>query len=124
MDKIDIKILDHLQRNAAVPVNEVAERVGLSTTPCWRRIKALEDAGIIKRRIALLDPATINLGVTVFVSIKTGQHNEGWLDQFAKTVAGIPEIMEVYRMSGEIDYLLRIVVPDVAGYDRVYKKLI
>lgn len=124
MDKTDIRILDLMQRDSGLSVNDVAAKVGLSTTPCWRRIKALESAGVIKRRIAVLDPATINLGVTVFVAIKTGQHNEAWLDQFAKVVGGIPEIMEVYRMSGEIDYLLRVVVPDVATYDRVYKKLI
>jgi Lrp/AsnC family transcriptional regulator len=124
MDRLDIRILDLLQRDSAPSVNEVAERVGLSTTPCWRRIKALEDAGVIKRRIALLDPDAVNLGVTVFVAIKTGQHNEAWLGQFAKVVAAIPEVMEVYRMSGEIDYLMRVVVPDVATYDRVYKKLI
>lgn len=124
MDKTDIRILDLLQRNAAMPVNEVAERVGLSTTPCWRRIKALDEAGVIKRRIAVLAPEAVNVGVSVFVAIKTGQHTEAWLEQFAKAVGAIPEVMEVYRMSGEIDYLLRVVVPDVATYDKVYKKLI
>jgi Lrp/AsnC family transcriptional regulator len=124
MDRIDRKILSLLQVDAALPVSEIAERVGLSTTPCWRRIRNLEEAGVIRRRVALLDARKMNLGVTVFVSLKTGRHSADWLEKFAATVAGIDEVVEFYRMSGDIDYLLRVVVPDLAGYDAVYKRLI
>jgi len=124
MDAIDKRILDCLQKNATLPVATVAERVGLSATPCWRRIRALEDSGVIRRRVALLDPEKLNLGVTVFVRIKTSQHNYAWLEDFARAVAEIDEVVEFYRMSGDIDYLLRIVVPDIASYDAVYKRLI
>jgi Lrp/AsnC family transcriptional regulator len=124
MDDIDRRILTCLQRDATLPVAEVAERAGLSTTPCWRRIQNLEKAGVIKRRVALLDPKKMNLGVTVFVRVKTSQHNAAWLDRFAKGVADIEEVVEFYRLSGDIDYLLRIVVPDIAAYDAVYKRLI
>ena len=105
-------------------IAEVARRVGLTTTPCWRRIQALEQDGVIVGRVALLNPDKVDLGVTVFVGLRTNQHNAQWLEEFAKAIAAIPEVMEFYRMSGEIDYLLRVVVPDIAGYDRVYKKLI
>jgi len=124
MDALDIKILGLLQRDATITLNDLASKVGLSPTPCWRRVKQLEDAGVIKRRVAMLDAGLLNVGVTVFVAIRTGQHSEAWLERFAKLVAAIPEVMAVYRMSGETDYLLRVVVPDVAGYDAVYKQLI
>lgn len=124
MDAIDRKILACLQADATLSNAEVAARVGLSTTPCWRRIQALEKAGVIERRVALLDPDKLNVGVTVFVSVKTDQHNVEWLKGFAKAISNIPEVLEFYRMSGGIDYLLRVVVPDIAGYDAVYKKLI
>ncbi len=124
MDFIDRKILTCLQEDSTLPLAELAERVGLSTTPCWRRIQNLEKAGVIRRRVALLDPDKLNLGVTVFVRVKTSQHNIEWLERFAKAVAGIDEVVEFYRLSGDIDYLLRVVVPDIAGYDRVYKRLI
>ncbi len=124
MDFIDRKILAFLQEDSTVPLAALAERVGLSTTPCWRRIQNLEKAGVIRRRVALLDPEKLNLGVTVFVRVKTSQHNIEWLERFAKAVAGIDEVVEFYRLSGDIDYLLRVVVPDIAGYDRVYKRLI
>ena len=124
MDAIDRRILTCLQEDSTLPLAELAERVGLSTTPCWRRIQNLEKAGIIRRRVALLDPDKLNLGVTVFVRVKTSQHNIEWLERFAKAVAEIDEVVEFYRLSGDIDYLLRIVVPDIAGYDRVYKRLI
>jgi Lrp/AsnC family transcriptional regulator len=107
-----------------LPVGDIAERVGLSATPCWRRIRNLEKAGIIQRRVALLDPEKLNLGITVFVALKTSQHNYEWLENFADAVSGIDEVVEFYRMSGDTDYLLRIVVPDIAGYDAVYKRLI
>ena len=124
MDRIDRKILSLLQEDAALPVSEIAERVGLSTTPCWRRIRNLEEAGVIRRRVALLDAEKMNLGVTVFVGLKAGRHSADWLEKFAAAVAGIDEVVEFYRMSGDMDYLLRVVVPDIAGYDAVYKRLI
>ena len=124
MDRIDRKILSCLQEDASLAVAEVAERVGLSTTPCWRRIQNLEKAGIIRRRVALLDPTKLNVGVTVFVRVKTSQHSYDWLEGFAKGIAEIDEVVEFYRMSGDIDYLLRVVVPDIADYDAVYKRLI
>ncbi len=124
MDAIDRRILACLQRDASLPVAEVAAQAGLSTTPCWRRIQNLEKAGVIQRRVALLDPKKVNLGVTVFVRVKTSQHNLPWLARFAKGVSEIEEVVEFYRMSGDIDYLLRVVVPDIAAYDDVYKRLI
>ncbi len=124
IDVIDRKILTCLQRDATLPVAEIAERVGLSTTPCWRRIQRLERDGVIAGRVALLDPDKLNLGVTVFVHIRTAQHNAAWLEKFAAAVAAIPEIVELYRMSGDIDYLMRVVVPDIAGYDAIYQRLI
>ncbi len=124
LDRIDRKILTCLQRDATLPVAEIAARVGLSTTPCWRRIQRLERDGVIAGRVALLDPDKLNLGVTVFVHIRTAQHNAAWLEKFAAAVAAIPEIVELYRMSGDIDYLMRVVVPDIAGYDAIYQRLI
>lgn len=124
LDAVDRKILALLQHDASLSVADVAEKVNLSVTPCWRRIQKLDEAGVIQRRVALLDASKLNLGVTAFVAIRTGQHNPAWLEKFAKAVASIPEIVEVYRMSGDVDYLLRVVVPDIAGYDAVYKKLI
>jgi len=124
LDPKDRQILAILQADALVPIAEVAERVGLSTTPCWRRIQRLEREGVIRRRVALLDPAALNVPVSVFVAIRTSQHSAKWLAQFRQAVESIPEIVEAYRMSGEIDYLLRVVVPDIAGYDAVYKQLI
>ncbi len=124
MDRIDRNILRHLQEDATLSVAELAEQVGLSTTPCWRRIQNLEKSGVIRRRVALLDAGKLNVGVTVFVRIKTSQHSYDWLERFAKVIAGIDEVVEFYRMSGDIDYLLRIVVPDIASYDAVYKRLI
>jgi len=124
MDAINRKILRILQADATVPVAEIAERVGLSTTPCWRRIQSLEKSGLIRRRVALLDRQKMNVGVTVFVRLKTSQHNYEWLESFAKEVADIEEVVEFYRMSGDVDYLLKIVVPDIGSYDSVYKRLI
>ena len=124
LDPKDRQILAILQVDALVPIAEVAERVGLSTTPCWRRIQRLEREGVIRRRVALLDPAALNVPVSVFVAVRTSQHSAKWLAQFREAVESIPEIVEAYRMSGEIDYLLRVVVPDIAGYDAVYKQLI
>ncbi len=124
MDRIDLKILGCLQEDATLPVADIAERVGLSTTPCWRRIQNLEKSGVIRRRVALLDASKLNCGVTVFVRLRTSQHNYEWLENFSKAVARMDEVVEFYRMSGEIDYLLRVVVPDIASYDAVYKRLI
>lgn len=124
MDGFDIKILKLLQQDATLSVAEIAERIGLSSTPCWRRIQNLEKAGVIKARVALLDPEALNVGVTVFVMVRTSQHNAAWLEQMANAITGIPEIVEFYRMSGDIDYLLKVVVPDIAGFDAVYKRMI
>jgi Lrp/AsnC family transcriptional regulator len=124
MDTLDQRILNLLQEDATLSVAEIGERVGLSTTPCWRRIQNLEKAGIIQGRVTLLDAEKLNVGVTVFVAIRTNQHSLEWLEKFAAAVSGIPEVVEFYRMSGDVDYLLRVVVPDIAGYDAVYKRLI
>ena len=124
MDARDKQILNLLQADATLSVAEIAERVGLSTTPCWRRIQNLEKSGVIRKRVALLDAGKMNVGVTVFVRIRTSHHEYDWLEGFARAVADIDEVVEFYRMSGEIDYLLRIVVPDIAAYDAVYKRLI
>ena len=124
MDRIDRKILEHIQADATLSVADVAEKVGLSSTPCWRRIQKLERSGVIRKRVALLDRASLNLGVDVFVAIKTNQHNATWLDSFASVVTEFPEVVEFYRMSGDIDYLMRVVVPDIPAYDAFYKRLI
>lgn len=124
MDKIDKKILALLQEDATLAINEIADQVGLSATPCWRRIQQLEKSGYIQRRVALLDPDKLNVGVTVFVAVKTSQHNEKWYRNFASVVSTIPQIVEFYRMSGDTDYLLRVVVPDIKAFDMVYKRLI
>mgnify|MGYP000190096498 CR=1 FL=1 len=124
MNATDKKILKLLQEDASLSVSAIAEKVNLSSAPCWRRIQKLKDEGIIRREVALCDPAKLNVGVTVFVAVKTSQHNAVWLERFARGVADIPQVVEFYRMSGDIDYLLRVVVPDIAAYDAIYKKLI
>lgn len=124
LDEMDIKILAILQADCTRPVADIGKDVGLSTTPCWRRIQKLEEAGVIQRRVALLDAAQVNAGVTVFIQIKTDQHNLDWLERFRTAIADLPEVVEAYRMSGEVDYLLRVVVPDIAAYDAFYKRLI
>ena len=124
LDDMDVKILRILQEDCTRPVADIGKEVGLSTTPCWRRVQKLEEAGVIKKRVAVLDPGKINAGVTVFVSIKTDQHSLSWLEKFRGAVADFPEVVEFYRMSGEIDYLLRVTVPDIAAFDVFYKKLI
>jgi Lrp/AsnC family transcriptional regulator len=124
LDETDRRILACLQEDANMPVAEIARRVGLSSTPCWRRIQKLEEAKIIRARVALLDARKLNVGVTVFVSVKTNHHSLQWLEKFAEAVAQMPEVIEFYRMSGEIDYLLRVVVPDIEAYDAFYKRLI
>jgi Lrp/AsnC family transcriptional regulator len=124
IDDFDKKILTILQEDAGGSNAEIAERIGLSPTPCWRRIRNLEEAGVIRKRVALLDRQMLNVGVTVFVAVRTNQHNQEWLERFAEVVDSIPEVVEFYRMAGEVDYLLRVVVPDIAAYDGVYKRLI
>lgn len=124
MDDIDIQILDCLQTDATLPVSEVARRVGLSTSPCWNRIQRLEAAGVIRARVALLDAPSLNVGVTAFVSIRTSNHNAAWFERFSTAVSSFPEVVEFYRMSGDVDYLLRVVVPDIRAYDEFYKRLI
>ena len=124
MDDIDRKILTLLQDNAAVPVAELAKAVGLSPTPCWKRVQKLEASGVILGRVAVVDPHKIGLGLTVFVSIETEDHSQPWLARFAAAVSALPEVMDIYRMAGDVDYLLRVVVADTAAYDAFYRRLI
>jgi Lrp/AsnC family transcriptional regulator len=124
MDAIDRKILDILQADATVPVSAIAEKVGLSAAPCWRRIKRMEDDGVIRRRVALVDRRKANVPMTLFVSVRTTRHVAQWLEDFRRVIADIAEIVEAWRLTGEVDYLLRIVVPDIDTYDVVYKRLI
>jgi Lrp/AsnC family transcriptional regulator len=124
LDAADRKILALLQRDATLSLNEIAAKVGLSPTPCWRRIQRLERQGVIRRRVALLDRGALNAGVTVFVAVRTSQHTAQWLARFAKAVVEFPEVVDCYRMSGEIDYLLRLALPDIRAYDAFYKRLI
>lgn len=124
MDLIDKAIIAILQRDSSTPVSEIAESVGLSQTPCWRRIKKLEDEGVVARRVALLDMAALNLSLTAFISVKTAHHTDAWLQKFADAIARIPQIVEVHRMSGEVDYLMKVVATDMTEFDRIYKRLI
>jgi Lrp/AsnC family transcriptional regulator len=124
MDGVDRKILAVVQEDASLSVAEVGQRVGLSSTPCWKRLQRLEADGVIMRRVALVNPDKIGLGITVFVSVETNDHSQGWLKKFADLVGAMPEVMEFYRMAGDVDYMLRVVVADMAGYDAFYKKLI
>ena len=124
MDRIDREILRILQADANVPIATIADRVGLSQTPCWKRIRRMETDGVITKRVALLDPDKIGLGITVFVSIVAPDHSDGWLRRFAETVSAMPQVMELYRMAGDVDYMLRVVVADMAAYDTFYKHLI
>jgi Lrp/AsnC family transcriptional regulator len=124
LDRMDRKILDILQQDCTIPVAEIGKQVGLSTTPCWRRIQKLEETGVIQRRVAVVDPKRVNVGVTVFVSITTSHHTQEWLDRFHAALKDFPEVVEFYRMSGAVDYLLRVVVPDIERYDLFYKRLI
>jgi len=124
LDRVDLRILALLQEDASLSLQKVAERVNLSATPCWRRIQRLRKLGVIRREVAILDAAAVNLPVTVFVTVRTNQHTAEWLDRFARGVTALPEVLEFYRMSGDVDYLLRIVVPDISGYDAFYKRLI
>jgi len=124
MDSKDRRILELLQQNALYTAAELAEEVGLTTTPCWRRIQKLEEQGYIRSRVALLDRRKMNVGVTVFVSVRTAQHSSEWMDRFLTAINDTQEIVEAHRLSGSTDYLLRIVVPSIEEYDRLYKRLI
>ena len=124
MDAIDRKILATLQEDASLSVAEIGQRVGLSSTPCWKRIQRLEADGVIQKRVALVDQDKIGLGITVFVSVETDDHSQEWLARFADTVSAMPEVMEFYRMAGDVDYMLRVVVADMQSYDAFYKRLI
>ncbi len=124
LDPVDRRILRELQADATISIADLAEIVGLSQTPCWKRVKRLTDDGVIERRVALLDRDKLDLGLVVFVSIRTARHDEAWLAAFAKGASALPEVVEFYRMSGETDYLLKVVVSDIGAYDRFYKRLI
>ena len=124
LDAIDLRILKALQSDCSGSVAEIAERAGVSQTPCWRRIKRLEEAGYIDRKVAILNAKALNLNMTAYVLIKTSQHDEKWLERFAKGISKVPEVLEMHRMAGDVDYLLKVVAGDVTDYDRIYKKLI
>jgi Lrp/AsnC family transcriptional regulator len=124
LDKFDQAILSILQTDCTRPIAEIADAIGLGSTACWRRVQKLEEQGIIRQRVALLDPKQLKVTVTVFAAIRTNQHNADWLERFHALMATLPEVVECYRMAGDTDYMLRMVVPDIAGYDAVYKRLI
>ena len=124
MDSIDRKILSILQEDATTPVGDIAKQVNLSQTPCWRRIQKLTESGIIRKRVALVDPDAVGLGLTIFVEIETGDHSGDWLEGFGPAVVEMPEVMEIYRMAGEVDYLLRISFANMAEFDEFYRRLI
>jgi Lrp/AsnC family transcriptional regulator len=124
LDKFDCAILAALQVDGTLSIAALSEKVGLSTTPCWKRLRRLEDEGYIESRVAIVNRRKVGLPVTVFVSIKTTEHDEKWLNRFAAAVIGLPEVQEFHRMSGDVDYLLKVVTTDIDGYDRFYKKLI
>jgi len=124
LDSIDRRILRELQRDATIAIADLAQIVGLSQTPCWKRIKRLTDAGVITKRVALLDREKLDLGLVVFVSVRTSRHDQEWLDAFAGAASSMPEVIEFYRLSGDTDYLLKVLVRDIAAYDAFYKRLI
>lgn len=124
MDDRDRHILRELQRDSSLSIEDLSSRVNLSRNACWRRVKQLEEAGIIRARVALLDQQKLNLGLTAFIAIRTSNHDQDWLDRFSAAVRAIPEIIGVYRTTGETDYMLQAVVPDIAGYDQLYKRII
>lgn len=123
-DTFDLKILSLLQRDATMQLDAIAAAVGLSPSPCWRRIKRMEEEGVITGRVALVDRKAVNVNVTVFAAIRTNEHSPGWLAEFSRIVSDIPEVVEFYRMAGQVDYLLKIVVPSIEAYDDVYRRLI
>ncbi|WP_417718983.1 Lrp/AsnC family transcriptional regulator [Salipiger sp.] len=123
-DETDQRILAMLQEDSDTPVQAISEAVGLSATPCWRRIKRMEEAGLIKRRVALVDQERANVPLTVFIGVSTPRHEISWLNTFRELIDDIPEILEAYRLTGTVDYILKVVVPDMASYDAVYKRMI
>ena len=124
MDRTDRKLLTLLQEDCTLSIAQLAEQVGLSATPCWKRIQKLEADGVIERRVALVDPDRVGLGLTTFVAIEAGDHSPAWLERFAEAVRSMPEVMEAHRMAGDVDYMLRVVTTDLRAYDTFYKRLI
>lgn len=124
MDRLDREILRLISHDASLSLAQIAEQVGLTPTPCWKRIRRMEESGIILRRVALIDPAKVGLPVSVFVEVQTADHSADWLRRFAEVVGSMPEIVDAWRMSGDVDYLLHVVVPDIAAYDEFYRRLI
>ena len=124
LDSIDRRILAALQEDSSQSIGDLADRVGLSKNPCWRRVRRLEADGYIRRRVALLDAGRLNCGLTAFIAVRTDQHNPGWSEAFAKAVSDIPEIVGAFRMTGDTDYLLHAVVPDMKAFDALYQRLI
>ena len=124
MDKVDQQILRILQTDSSLSISEIARKIGLSASPCWKRINKLQNNGIIKSKIALLDGNLLGFGLTAYVSIKTGEHSRDWLEDFSKTVTKMPEVMEFHRMAGDVDYMLKVVVSDIQAFDNFYKRLI
>ncbi len=124
LDHIDRRILRELQKDSSRSTAEIADRVGLSMNACWRRIKQLQRQGIVRKQVTLLDPNALGLGLTAFVQVRTSQHTEEWFDQFAGSIRQIEEVVEFHRVSGDYDYLLKVIVSDIADYDRVYKRII
>jgi Lrp/AsnC family transcriptional regulator len=124
LDDLDRRLLDQLQRDASLSLDALGEAAGLSRNACWRRIKALEAAGIIRARVTLLDPEKLGLGLMVFMMVRTNAHEPGWLEAFSSATRSMPEILGVHRMTGDLDYLIRARVADMADYDRLYQRLI
>ena len=124
LDRIDRQILARLQEDASLPIQQIADAVGLSVNPCWRRIRRMEADGVIQGRVALVNPEKVGLGLTVYVRVKTNQHSADWARRLNEVIAAMPEILECHRIGGDVDYLLKVVVVDMAGYDRTYKELI
>ena len=124
MDQTDLRILRILQEDSSLPVSDVAKKVGLSASPCWKRIKRMQDEGIIKSQISVLDAERLGFGLTVFINIKTGEHSTIWLKKFSATVTAMPEVVELHRIAGDVDYMLKVIVPDMAACDSFYKDLI
>jgi Lrp/AsnC family transcriptional regulator len=124
LDKYDCAILAALQADATLSIAALSEKVGLSSTPCWKRVRRLEEEGFIEARVSIINRQKVGLPVTVFVSVRTTEHDEKWLTTFAAAVMDLPEVQEFHRMSGDVDYLLKVVTTDIGGYDRFYKKLI
>jgi Lrp/AsnC family transcriptional regulator len=124
MDAIDLKILAIIQEDVTPPLADIASRVGLSQTPCWKRIQRLESKGVISKRVAILSPEALGFGLTVYVSIVSGEHSDKWLAKFTEQVTEMPEVIEFFRLAGDVDYMLRVVVTDIAQFDEFYKRLI